>query len=113
MEWDLSGLQPMNGFCNWKITIKGVDPLSSKLADPELSQYVVTIRIESAKSEFNLVSATEKEFDFGESGSNDAKAKTYTQLTLERAALLDIHVIASQPTTLLRSNFDIKITAEI
>ena len=111
MVWDLSALQPMNGFCNWKIKVKGIDLLTSKLSNPELSQYVVNISIESVKSDFNLVSATEKEFDFGESGDKDSKS--YNQLTLERAALLDIHVIASQPATLLRSNFDIKITAEI
>ena len=58
MVWELNSLQPLYGFCNWQIKVKGIDPLSSKLADSELSQYVVTLSIESSKSTFHLVSAT-------------------------------------------------------
>ena len=111
MEWDLAKLQPLNGFCNWQIKVKGIDPSTSKLSDPELSQYVVTLSIESQKAEFALVSAADKEFDFGESGSETMK--TYTTMTLERAAMLDLHIIASQPAILERPNFNIKIIATV
>ena len=67
--------------------------MTGKLSDPELSNYVVTLSVESSKSNFELVSIENKEFQFG--GSGTADSWTYDTMTLEKASILDIHLIAS------------------
>ena len=93
MEWSFKQLRPINGYCNWKFRVNGIDEITQKLSDPELSNYIVTITVESKQSNFELVSDIDKEFQFGGSGSADNW--TYEKLNLERASLLDIHLIAS------------------
>ena len=111
MTFSFQSVQPINGFCSWGIRVKGIDHVTQKLADEELSKYVLTLTVESSKSNFGLVSNTYKEFQFGGSGSADSW--TYDTLTLAKAALLDIHIIAAQPGSFEKFNFDVTITATI
>ena len=67
--------------------------------------------VESSKSDFGLVSRQFKEFQFGGTGTSDNW--TYDTLTLAKAALLDIHIIAAQPASFEKFNFDVKITATV
>ena len=85
MEWAFENLQPVGKFCNWAIKIKGINPATSALDEKDLANYVVNLRIEAGlNTEYTLVSATDKLFDFGEIVGEDSKS--YATLTLERAA---------------------------
>ena len=84
MSWSLKGLKPNQNFCNWKIKVKGINPITSALDDVDLSKNVVKLSVTSEKAAFSLVSAADKMFDFA--GVGDENSMTYASMTLERAA---------------------------
>ena len=63
-------MRPMFAFCNWQFKVAGYNPDSSA-SESKLVGHQVELTVSSAtKTAFGMVSAENKEFDFGGGGED-------------------------------------------
>lgn len=63
-------MRPMFAFCNWQFIVAGYNPDSSA-SESKLTSHQVELTVSSdSMTAFGLVSAENKEFDFGGSGED-------------------------------------------
>jgi len=99
----------MFAFCNWQFKVDGFQTGNTS-SDSELADLKVQIKVSSATgSSFGIVSAKQKEFDFGGSQSDDGTTE-FKEMSLLRFADLEPHLVIAQPNIESKDPMDISIT---
>ena len=89
-------MQPQSAFCNWQFKVAGYDP-DSTASESILTDYQVYITVTSVTlTSFSLVSANNKDFDFGQEGYKDGSySHEFAQINLLRFAELEPHLVVA------------------
>ena len=106
-QWDFKEMVPMQAFCNWQFKIEGFEANKSVDSLTKLGGYEVTVSMVSqTKTDFGLVSAKKKEFDF----SSVIGGK---EMDLVRFAQLDPRVIVADSNRNSTEPIDFQIIVNV